>query len=1054
MSYTFDSRLGEQLYQLMPEVYRTRDKTKGQADGDSGTEDLARYLDAHGHLLDLIHATLKQQLDDVVPESSQDWLLPYFAQLLAANIVSPDSEGRHAEITNAVSWRQRKGTLKCAEEIAEAIGQMEVEIQEGWKRVAMTPRIGMPIIPAQAWDSTLKNIDKETPPSAAAHHPALPAAMVDLRRPSRAVEALSTNPAARVSNFGGVKQTWRQANRHGVPCFPGSFDDVSRRTVDIRTPDTKNGHYHHKRLLAYAPSPTGFFSLDPIHLTWDERHDSLYEHLIEEKEENGVWLIRNKTDRIIEFTDKVTLSSDKPKPYRVEGLNFKVKLTVDNGGTLELHRVEAVEVQVDTPSTDKPVMTAENCLFNELSVGGGTASLNSCTILTNAYLSDIDAVDCIFMDMTGTSISGVVQYSRIPENAPLSADKSKMSIKSHHLNSESAYGYDPVVDSPAFISGQTSIAARAVLSPNAPKSIYEGASDHGEMGYYHRGRANRPVRISGRLSFSVPANGGYPLEGIVFEDDITVTAGQMVLTRSAAPALTVETPLNDSGEAIPSLAATDCLFDNIKVSLGLARLEYCTVMKNADCKYLQASDCIFIGNLTDGAGNEPESGCMRYSRIPEGFLGHALNVRTERTDTNTRAIPIFTGSAFCGDAIAIRDLAIDPNDSAIIYAGTHGGGVFKSEDGGLNWADMNLGLTDLDVQALAIDPNDPAIIYAGTNGGGVFRWDNNGGSWVEHNNGLTGPYGHYVQALAVDPDNSAIIYAGSNGNGVFKSEDGGLNWADVNIGLTDLDIQALAVDRDNSAIIYAGTSGCGVFKSEDGGLIWAEIHTGLTDLDIYALAIDPNDSAIIYAGTHGAGVFKSEDGGLNWADVNTGLTDTAIQALAIDPDDSAIIYSGTYGGGVFKSGDSGLNWADMNTGLTDLNVQALAVGPNDSAIIYAGTHGGGVFSSDDGGLNWAQKWATIRRKISVRRNARFGEPGYGVLDPVTPDAIRFGAEDGGEMGACHHKYYSLKAEAVLDKMREFLPVGMEPVLIQDPRLLHVPPEQIISEESTGNGGGS
>ena len=62
----------------------------------------------------------------------------------------------------------------------------------------------------------------------------------------------------------------------------------------------------------------------------------------------------------------------------------------------------------------------------------------------------------------------------------------------------------------------------------------------------------------------------------------------------------------------------------------------------------------------------------------------------------------------------------------------------------------------------------------------------------------------------------------------------------------------------------------------------------------------------------------------------------------------------------------------------------------------------------------------------------------------SPDAIRFGAEDGSEMGAYHHRYYSLKWEAVLDKMREFLPVGIDPVLIQDARLLQVPPEHQTS----------
>ena len=74
------------------------------------------------------------------------------------------------------------------------------------------------------------------------------------------------------------------------------------------------------------------------------------------------------------------------------------------------------------------------------------------------------------------------------------------------------------------------------------------------------------------------------------------------------------------------------------------------------------------------------------------------------------------------------------------------------------------------------------------------------------------------------------------------------------------------------------------------------------------------------------------------------------------------------------------------------------------------------------------------------RRAAFAEPGSGVLDPTTPDAIRFGAEDGGEIGVGHQRYYSLKMAAVLDKLGEFLPVGIDPVLIYDRRLLSVPPQ--------------
>jgi len=750
MSNTFDSRLGEQLYRLLPEVYRTRDKKMEQAGGDSETGDLAKYLDAHGHLLDLIHETLKQQLDDTLPESSQDWLLPYFAQLLAANIVSPDSKGRHAEITHAVSWRQRKGTLKCAEEIAEAVGQMEVELQEGWKRVAMTPRIGMPLIPAKVWDAKL-NLDM-TIPSEAMRHPTLPAVMVDLRRPSRAVEALSTNPAARVSSFGGVKQTWRQMNRHGVPCFPGSFDDVSRRTVDFRTPDTAKGRVHHKRLLAYAPPPTGLFPLDSIQLKWSERNNSPYDHLIEETEENGVTIIRNQTDRIIEITDDAVLSAS---PYRVEGLDFKTTLSVANGGCLELHRVEADKVQVDTSSTDKPVLIAKDCLLNTLSVGNGIADLDSCSVLDTAYLYDLLAINCIFTNISDPAITGTVKSSRIPP-AFLT-----------HITAEDCTTQTPSLFS-AIISYDMGTGRRVndgpgVLRPDCDASIYEGASDGGEMGYFHRGRENRPVRIDTAIP-DLSASADYALKDLLFGGDIKVTSGHLELDRVAVSSLTIETALaaDTNGVVVPALEATACLFETLNVTHGLARLEFCTVMDNANCKHLQASDCIFADTLSGVTKQSTSSGataflnCLRYSSIPSKFLE----------------------------------------------------GIKAKPD---NAADKKL------ARALQLIDGE--------------------GNLTLRTNTLQGP--------------------------VFGE------------------------------FLYCSDPGCS----------------------------DP-----------------------------------------IEP-----------------------------------------------------------------------------------RKAGYGEWGYGVLDPVTADAIRFGAEDGGEMGAYHDEYYSLKAEAVLDKMREFLPVGIEPVLIQDTRLLRVPPEQIISE---------
>jgi hypothetical protein len=821
--YSFDSKLGEQLYRLLPEVYRTRDKYDSQT-GRTGPEDLAHYLDAHGYLLDLIHATLKKQLKDTQPTASQGWLLPYFAQLLAVNIVSPDPAGKHTEVDKAVSWRQRKGTLKVAEEIAESIGQMEAEIQEGWQRVAMTPRIDMPLMPISVVDNTL-TIDKAVP-SQAMRHPSLPATMVDLRRPSRAVEALTTNPAAKVSSFGGLRLSWRQLNYHGVPCFPGSFDDVSRRTVDLRITRKKHGHYHHKRVLAYVPPADGLIPLTPIKITWAQRNDSLYEHLIEEKIENGVIVIRNATKRIIVITDDVSLPKDSYKlngiddsktndinSYKLEGINFRGELKVASGAKLELINVEAVRVDVATPSTEEPVIIATNTLIKVLSAGG-LVQLDSCTVRDEAFLSSIIANDCILMNVTGADISGVLEFSRYPSTAPFS--ENDMTIE------------DCTKDDPEFFANQSVLDARSVLAPTTPSSIYQGASDGGEMGYYHNGRVGRPVQLSGNFNaanaLNLPDDGGYPLQDVIFEGAVKVNRGRFQLQRCVISKLLVVS-ISDDLFKNPVLDAQECLVDDLNVTKGLARLEYCTVMKLAKCQYLQASDCIFKNLKVGTVDSSNNPNCVRYSRIPSALDLSLMNAITGPSSTNTTETPVFIRSDYC-------------------------------------------------------------------------RW---------------------------------------------------------NLSLMSVAAIGEIIEKGYSLIIVA--------------FVGANLHIRIFN-SIGRKVIDKTESELV-----------------------TGAKLSALkQRLNPLPDE------------------------------TSLSQQ------DKQEIIAAAT--------------------SVADYTRIERVAEYGEAGYGVLDRSTPDAICFGAEDGAEMGAHHHKYYGLKIEAVLDKIREFLPVDIEPVLIEDRRLLQLPPE-IINNNQEG-----
>jgi len=446
------SAAGKQIYNNLPEVYRTRDQG-----------DLAKLVDACGAFLDLVRATLDQRLADCFPDnpphglSCQPWLIPYFAQLVDVRLVSPDERGRREEVSNAVAWRQRKGTLKAIEQIAQAVGQMEVEFQEGWQRTAITPRIGMPLLPAGALGED-EAFDLYADHALwAAMHPDLPAATVDFRYPSRAVQidvpadTTPTNPAARQTVFDGQPVWWRQVNPHGVPCFPGSYEDVSRRTVDLRTPDWRQGHVHAKRVILHVPPPPGFFETDHQKDNLDLSTDQ--EHILEDRTVNGT----------------LTLSAGK--------------------ATLRRCAVRTLTVTLPADGMELPMLTAEDCLFGELTVPG-LARLEYCTVLDNIECGRLQASDSLFagvLKLHSATLSKphCIRFSRIPPAmscAGLLAYRT-VSVQPvfHEFMSDDA-------DGPKRRPFQFGERGCAVLHPATSEAIRFGAEDGGEMGVCHRWR--------------------------------------------------------------------------------------------------------------------------------------------------------------------------------------------------------------------------------------------------------------------------------------------------------------------------------------------------------------------------------------------------------------------------------------------------------------------------------------------------------------------------------------------------------------------------------------
>lgn len=91
--------------------------------------------------------------------------------------------------------------------------------------------------------------------------------------------------------------------------------------------------------------------------------------------------------------------------------------------------------------------------------------------------------------------------------------------------------------------------------------------------------------------------------------------------------------------------------------------------------------------------------------------------------------------------------------ATVLYAGTAGSGVFRSEDGGDRWQQVIANLEDLDIRCLHMDG---ATLWAGTATGGVFRSDNQGDLWVAANVHLTNTD---IQAILC-PQRSTLLVGG------------------------------------------------------------------------------------------------------------------------------------------------------------------------------------------------------------------------------------------------------------------------------------------------------
>lgn len=260
----------------------------------------------------------------------------------------------------------------------------------------------------------------------------------------------------------------------------------------------------------------------------------------------------------------------------------------------------------------------------------------------------------------------------------------------------------------------------------------------------------------------------------------------------------------------------------------------------------------------------------------------------------------------------IRGLIVDPDDPEknTWYAGSAGGGVWKTINGGLSWKLITPNLPNLATTVLAMTPSNPNIIYLGT-GEGFFNVDRirGNGMYKSIDRGQTWSYLSTTSGFSdvnraiVSPTNPSIVIVATN-EGIYRSEDGGSSWTQVSNLPT---IQDLKSKPGNFNIQYATQNGVGVLKSTDGGITWQLSSTGMNVSGRIEIAVSPVLTNRIFASAQStetgisSALYVSNNEGTSWELMNVALSGPIEflggqgwydNAIACDPFNPDIVYVG------------------------------------------------------------------------------------------------------------------------------------------------------------------
>ncbi len=334
-----------------------------------------------------------------------------------------------------------------------------------------------------------------------------------------------------------------------------------------------------------------------------------------------------------------------------------------------------------------------------------------------------------------------------------------------------------------------------------------------------------------------------------------------------------------------------------------------------------------------------------------------------------------------------RGLAINPSNPNEMYVGSVSGGLYKSNNSGLSWTEVNPDQENLAVMTIAYSKD--GDVYYGTGeglyntwttgygastssgfpGAGVFKKGVNDAGFTQlaSTDGFSS-----VGAIVTDPTNNDKVYIGTS-SGIRLSTNGGSTWSNPLQGQIGSNGTCWDIHMDAGGNIW-GTLGGRTMKSADGGSTWDEVSkssAGSTGLPrsggriMFASAANDEDYVYVVQITSGnalAGVYRTTDGGDTWSKIGQKSTyfdpfcSSQCQgeydlAVGVDPSNKNRVI---VGGITVWEWEQGQGWNQVN-GFGPYNIHSdnhdVVWHPTDSSKVYI-VNDGGVYFSNNGGDTW------------------------------------------------------------------------------------------------------